>query len=103
MVPIEDVNELKITWALPYYGTEVKKLHLKYFTFLLGHEGKNSILSYLKDLGYATFLQVQKKSILKQMTKFEVSIELTPKGLKNYIKVAEAVFYYVHKILDKGP
>jgi len=49
---------------------------------MFGHEGKNSILSYLKEQGLATHLQVSKKSMVKQMTKFEVTVELTLKGLK---------------------
>lgn len=56
MVPLEDVDELKIIWNLPYYGNEINKIHLKYFVELLGYEGRNSILSSLKSQDLATYL-----------------------------------------------
>lgn len=31
VVPIQEVNEIKIVWSLPYFGDETEKLHLKYF------------------------------------------------------------------------
>lgn len=78
---------------MPYYADNIRKMHIKYFFEIFGHEGQNSILSYLKSEGWATFLQVSKKSMLKQLTKFELNIELTPRGMKNFNKVVEAVFY----------
>lgn len=83
---------MKIVWNVPYFGNDINRFHLKYFFELFGHEGQNSILSYLKSEGLATFLQVSKKGIIKSFTKFELTIELTPKGFKNYQKVVEAVF-----------
>lgn len=56
MVPVEDINELKIVWNLPYLANQINKIHLKYFMELFGHEGDNSILSYLKSQDLATFL-----------------------------------------------
>lgn len=57
----------------------------------------------MKSEGWATFLQVSKKSIIKQYTKFELTIELTPKGFKNYNKVIEVVFMQLHNLKKKGP
>lgn len=70
---------------------------------MLGHEGPNSVLSYLKSEGWATYLNVSKKSIIKQFTKFEVTVELTPKGMKNYTKVVEAIFAQAWNLKKKGP
>ena len=78
-------------------------MHIKYFFEIFGHEGQNSILSYLKSEGWATFLQVSKKSIIRQITKFELNIELTAKGMKNYAKVVEAVFAQAQNLKKKGP
>jgi len=51
--PVLDKNELSIYWILPYCEKEYKSQPLKYFTHLFGHEGQNSILSYLKKEGLA--------------------------------------------------
>lgn len=48
-VPVKDENELIIYWVLPYYEKEFSKGPVNYFSHLLGHEGENSLLSYLKD------------------------------------------------------
>ena len=56
MVPLEDLDELKIIWNMPYFGGEISKIHYKYFMELFGHEGRNSILSYLKSQDLATYL-----------------------------------------------
>jgi len=31
MVSVEDNNQMKIVWNLPYYGNIVKQIHLSYF------------------------------------------------------------------------
>lgn len=102
-VSVREVDELKIVWNVPYYGHDINRYHLRYFFDLFGHEGQNCILSYLKSEGLATFLQVQKKSIVKSFTKFDMTIELTPKGYRNYQKVVEAVFAQAQNLKKKGP
>jgi insulysin len=47
-VPVKDVSELKIYWILPCYEKLLESKPLDYFSHLFGHEGENSILSYLK-------------------------------------------------------
>lgn len=46
--PIKDVENLEIFWIMPNMEREFKTRPLDYFTHLFGHEGENSILSYLK-------------------------------------------------------
>jgi len=56
MVPVQDKNELKFYWTLPYYEREWHSKPLNYFSHLIGHEGENSLLSYLKSEGLALAL-----------------------------------------------
>jgi len=109
MVPVNDLDELKITWSLPFYGDDEDddetspNMNIKYYMELFGHEGTNSVLSYLKSQGWATGLETRRKSMCGCMTKFDVNIELTKDGVANYVKVVEAVFAYA-QLLDKaGP
>lgn len=88
---------------MPYFANEIGKLNLKYFLELFGHEGENSILSFLKAEGLATFLQVSKHSVALCMTKYELNIELTKKGLENYVRVVEVVFQYANLLKASGP
>lgn len=53
MVPVKDKDELVVYWTLPYYGLEHDTKPLEYFAHLFGHEGENSLLSYLISEGLA--------------------------------------------------
>jgi len=47
MVPVKDKDELIMYWILPYFQDDLKGRPLSYFSHLIGHEGENSLLSYL--------------------------------------------------------
>uniref|UniRef100_A0A8D2NPX6 Nardilysin convertase n=1 Tax=Zosterops lateralis melanops TaxID=1220523 RepID=A0A8D2NPX6_ZOSLA len=91
VVPIRKVHSLTITWALPpqeqYY--RVKPLH--YISWLVGHEGKGSVLSFLRKKFWALalyggngetgFEQNSTYSI------FSISVTLTDEGYKHFYEV----------------
>ena len=68
---------LSIVWILPYFGKDIKKQPLSYFSHLFGHEGENSILSYLKSEGLALSLSAGPDHELFSFSNLDVSIELT--------------------------
>ena len=76
---------------------------MNYFTHLLGHEGENSILSYLKaeDLAYA--ISTSADSELGLFSDFTCTISLTGKGVANVDQVLQAVFKYAQTVAEKGP
>lgn len=92
--PIQDKDQLAIYWILPYCEREYKSQPLRYFSHLFGHEGKNSLLSYLKSEGYAMSLSAGEDHEMGIFSDFSVTIGLTAKGLAEYHKVAQAVFKY---------
>uniref|UniRef100_A0A8B9IQL3 Nardilysin n=1 Tax=Anser cygnoides TaxID=8845 RepID=A0A8B9IQL3_ANSCY len=107
VVPIRKVHSLSITWALPpqeqYY--RVKPLH--YISWLVGHEGKGSVLSFLRKKFWALalyggngetgFEQNSTYSI------FSISVTLTDEGYKHFYEVAHVVFQYVKMLQQRGP
>ena len=46
-VPVKDKDILTFFWALPYYEKHFSTQPVDYLVQLIGHEGKNSLLSYL--------------------------------------------------------
>jgi insulysin len=52
-VPVQDEDKLVMFWILPLCQNEWKSKPLDYFSHLIGHEGENSLLSYLKQQGLA--------------------------------------------------
>jgi insulysin len=75
---------------------------LNYLSHLLGHEGPNSLLSYLISEGLALELSSSGDHELWSFDTFSVDITLTQKGMGEVDRVVEAVFQYAKMIRDKG-
>ncbi|XP_033919880.1 nardilysin [Melopsittacus undulatus] len=107
VVPIKKVHLLNITWALPpqaqYY--RVKPLH--YISWLVGHEGKGSVLSFLRKKFWALALYGgNAETGFEQNTTysiFSISVTLTDEGYKHFYEVAHVVFQYVKMLQKRGP
>lgn len=100
--PIKDKDVLEFCFILPYLELEYKSNPQKYYYHLFGHEGENSLLSYLKKEDYAMDLYSSGESHVKAYSDLSISISLTKKGLENYEKVIEAVFKYAKNLNESG-
>lgn len=76
---------------------------MNYLSHLFGHEGENSLFSYLKEQGLALKLSSSGSHEIDTFSRFDLTITLSEKGLKEYEKVIEAVFLYATKIEEAGP
>lgn len=70
---------------------------------MIGHEGENSLLSYLKSKNWALALSAGPDHELYGMSQLELNITLTKNGLENYDKVIEAIFQYTRRLHEVGP
>lgn len=95
VLPVKDDRRLEIQWCVPDYEKHWESKTSRILSHIVGHEGSGSILSYLKESGYANELSAGGHTISDGNAFFVVSIELTDKGLKNYESVIHAVFQYV--------
>ena len=102
-VPVQDTDQITIQWVLPYLEKDFKTQPLRYLSHLFGHEGENSLLSYLISEGLALELGSSFDHELWSFSTFSVDITLTKKGLENYDKVIESIFQYAQKIREAGP
>lgn len=102
LVPIEDNDYLTLEWYIenvrPYY----KDQPTHYITTLIGHEGKNSLLSFLKDEGLALELEASDYIHANLFTEISINIKLTKKGLAEHDKVTRIVFQYLKVLRDHG-
>ena len=101
--PVQDQDTLEMYFVLPYVEKEYKSSPLAYFSHLFGHEGENSLLSYLKREDYAMELSAGGDHELGLFSDFSITIKLTKKGLADYKKVMEAVFKYAKRVQEGGP
>eukprot|EP00484_Ammonia_sp_Unknown_P002445 CAMPEP_0197074844 /NCGR_PEP_ID=MMETSP1384-20130603/211309_1 /TAXON_ID=29189 /ORGANISM="Ammonia sp." /LENGTH=1070 /DNA_ID=CAMNT_0042513685 /DNA_START=164 /DNA_END=3375 /DNA_ORIENTATION=+ len=98
LVPITERRELKLNWILPscYQHTLTQPTSL--LSYCLGDESPGSVLSYLKELGYATGLSAGVNYNLPEFAIMGCSVYLTPKGLENYSQVVDIVYSYIWKM-----
>ncbi len=102
ILPIKDKDTLDLTWVMEDFEPFYKNNPAKYLSHLIGHEGANSLLSYLMDEGLATGLSSGYSPEREIFSAFCVVVELTKKGLANYEKVCEIVFGYINMLKKKG-
>jgi nardilysin len=104
---VRDVHSLFLSWTLPCLHKEYMKKPEDYLAHLLGHEGKGSLLYFLKAKGWASSLSAgvgnggSERSSYAYI--FEMSIHLTDSGLKNVFEVIGAVYQYIKLLKQSEP
>ena len=73
-VPVQDKDIMTFYWTLPYYEKDHDSKPLNYFSHLLGHEGENSLLSYLISEGLAHGLSAGGDHELSSFSTFMVEV-----------------------------
>lgn len=96
--PIKETKVLKLAFPIPDLRPYYKTQPSQYIAHLIGHEGKGSILSYLKKRGWAQSLSAGAQGGYTGFDIFLIRIELTSSGLDHYEDVILSVFEYVKKI-----
>ena len=99
---IRDVQNLILTFPTIrlYDHLENKPAHI--VAQVLGYEGKGSLLSNLKEEGLALGLSAGGDSSHPNLSSFDISVRLTKKGEKDYQRVLELIFAYIHLLNKKG-
>ncbi|XP_037550907.1 nardilysin [Nematolebias whitei] len=107
VVPVGKVHALNITWALPPQEKHYRVKPLHYISWLVGHEGKGSILSVLRKKCWALALYGgNSETGFDQNTTysiFSISITLTDEGFQNFYQVTHLVFQYLKLLQTLGP
>ena len=99
---IKDTRSLTLMFPLSRTLHYYKSQPLGMLGFLLGHEGQGSLLSLLKRENLATALSAGGGASNKSYSSFDINIQLTPKGLRNYSKVIRNVFQYLRLLRNTG-
>ncbi|KAJ4866861.1 Insulinase (Peptidase family M16) family protein [Raphanus sativus] len=104
---VKDVHTLDLTWTLPPLRQAYVKKPEDYLAHLLGHEGKGSLLSFLKGKGWATSLSAGvgddgiNRSSLAYV--FGMSINLTDSGLEKIYDIIGYVYQYLKLLRNASP
>ncbi|CAI2365515.1 unnamed protein product [Moneuplotes crassus] len=103
IVPTKDIRELELKFILP----STKKMYNckpgSYISHVLGHEGKDSLLSFLIQEGLVTELVAGNNHILEACDEFSISISLTQKGEEEVEKVIKIIFSAINELKATKP
>lgn len=99
---IKDLRTLYLIWQLPDLVEYRLSKPEHYFTHLLGHEGRGSILSLLKVKGWATDLGAGTETDTRGFSLLQISIELSPSGAEHIDEIIKIVFQYIQMLRTVG-
>ncbi len=99
---VKDTRSLRLIFPLPKTQQYYRSRPLNMLGFLIGHEGKGSLLSLLKKEGLATGLSAGGGDSNSAYSSFDITIQLTPKGLKRHERIIERVFQFLRMLRQKS-
>ena len=95
IVPVKDQRNLSLSFPVPPVDAHLKSKPTHYISHLLGHEGKGSLLSLLKEKGWSDGLSSGLGVRHPNNASMNVSVRLTPAGLEHVDEVVAAIFRYI--------
>jgi insulysin len=100
--PVADERALSLMFPLPPVVQDYDAKPLQLIGGILGHEGKGSLLSLLKDEGLAQSLSAGMGENTRDYASFEISIGLTPEGLRRYADVLRIALGAIEGLRRQG-
>lgn len=100
--PEKDERRLSLMFPIPSADQYYREKPLSYLGSILGHEGKGSLFSLLKELGWAEGLSAGGGLGGRNQGTFNISIQLTQAGYDNQTKVVAIVFRMIQNLRQSG-
>jgi len=102
ILPEKDQNSLCFQFPIPSTKKEYRSKPVYYIINLLGHEGEDSLLARLKQLGWAYGLSAEVGFMDDINATVNISIQLTEKGLKHIEGIGELLFQTIELVESRG-
>ena len=94
--PVKNDRQLIVSFAMPCIDPYYRNKPESILTYLLGHEGEGSILSYLKKQGWALGLTAGSGVNGSNFKDFNLSISLTERGQEHINEIISCIFSYIN-------
>ncbi|VVC86828.1 unnamed protein product [Leptidea sinapis] len=101
-VPVKDLRTLSIDFPVPDTRRYYKTGPGHYLSHLLGHEGKGSLLSALKERGWCNSLVGGTRLGARGFGFFGVQVDLTEEGVNHIDDIVTLVFQYIAMLREVG-
>ncbi|TPP63358.1 Insulin-degrading enzyme [Fasciola gigantica] len=103
MEPLSDTHQLHLQWPIPDYSENYKSQPAAYVTHLLGHEGRGSLLSLFKRMGWVNRLSCGVSRPGKGFASLFLSLDLTDTGLGHVSDIITRVYQYINLMCSHEP
>nr|VFK53930.1 MAG: Secreted Zn-dependent peptidases, insulinase-like [Candidatus Kentron sp. TUN]VFK55849.1 MAG: Secreted Zn-dependent peptidases, insulinase-like [Candidatus Kentron sp. TUN]VFK58286.1 MAG: Secreted Zn-dependent peptidases, insulinase-like [Candidatus Kentron sp. TUN] len=100
--PVQEQRRLELLFPVPALKPHYKTKPLRYISHIIGHEGKGSLLSLLKEQGWAEALSAGARHDHTDSATFGVSITLTKKGIGKIDEITALVFQAIRLMEERG-
>lgn len=101
-IPVKELRTLSVTIPLPPVQQYYREKPLSYIANLIGHEGKGSLLSLLKEKGFAESLGAGEGLSDTSGSSFDITVGLTPAGLAKWHEVLALIFEEIKIVSEQG-
>lgn len=99
--------QVEITWAMPSLLDLYKSKPHQYVSWIIGHEGKGSIISYLrKKMWGIDMLSGNSESGFEHSSMYalmKITVLLTDEGQEHFEEVLDAIFSFINLLRTEGP
>lgn len=102
VLPLKDKRSVDYTFPIPALLAHYKTKPAKYLSHFIGDEGKGSLLSLLKEKGWATKLGAGAHALDATEAQISISIDLTSEGIKHLEEITGYLFGYVRLLSEIG-
>lgn len=96
--PIESINKLIIHWDIPSFYNTVDESPSQLLTYILGHEGENSIYYILTEYEYISKLYSSIINVIQDRCILTIELDLTETGIIHREKIVQIIFNYIESI-----
>lgn len=105
VVPVNDMRRLTLSFPINIPNSAVRDslLLLKpevVLSHLIGHEGRGSIVSALRKVGWVNEIQSAVALDVSDAQVFEVELDLTEAGFAHWVEIVDTVFSYIQLVKD---
>ncbi|TXR54096.1 insulinase family protein [Reinekea thalattae] len=100
--PRRDVRQLQMRFPITASTANLSSKPAQYVASLIGQRSSGSLLSELKNLGWADSLYVNDGGLTHSSTSFDISIALTPQGMAHWEDVVQLTFSEIELIRQQG-
>lgn len=103
-MPIMLSNKLELSFMIPSDMELLWRIKpAQYFSHLLGHESKGSLLYFLKGINWVNELSAGNMKVCQGSSLFMIELELTPEGLSNWESIVVHFFEYLKMTKENEP